>query len=726
MLNTSSDYKLKVYAQERLIKSRVTIDMDAFAKDFFSGIRYIRDWINGSTANTTNYWNSIKALSGNTDHARGILPTTNGTFTNAVNITDGNDTTYGYAWAGLTYAQIDLGTVRTDIDKIQVIHFYADGRTFYDSKTEVSADGETWITLRDSSIDGTYVETANGQIFTPNKETLKVYEDDTIMKMRILEEMSTLNESLPANELQLTMNNKNGDFDLLSFSNMQKVLASKPTIKTELGLLLVEAPEEQTLTSDLSGKVYQSTIENPNKFFYKYSTSLQAPNTFTSEATQTHIDRVVTQNNSVSTISGTGGNTPYVCFSFDVIEILTREFGEGIWIGETDLAAKIALAEKYISKLNGIWVGYGQSPTGYKAYLRMSMSDTLWFGTTKTHTNTSSSALEIATYSVSYAIGSKGTVEIVAYCDPSDATTTSSIRTDYAKLEITLNPIEAIEWLPTGTFFLTEWNNEITDKVITLIGKDYFELFSQISYEPTTITNLKSLAIDVLTKGGVPVANQKIDNSLAAITVNPFPERIDIRTALQYIGIVSGSAVSQDREGNVFIKPFRTIDESSNYINYTTTQLSLSGYAGPTTYPLNDTGGGMKYLDFDQMYEAPRISLEKSIYQLVVKVYADPEAPTEKLYTNAFIDGTNGQSFTIDNPLVKTDAQADKIAEWYIKEINYNAIYSAKWRGNPALETADVILVEDSFNAEKQTRIFRQELNYSGYLEGITESRGGV
>jgi len=59
-------------------------------------------------------------------------------------------------------------------------------------------------------------------------------------------------------------------------------------------------------------------------------------------------------------------------------------------------------------------------------------------------------------------------------------------------------------------------------------------------------------------------------------------------------------------------------------------------------------------------------------------------------------------------------------------ELNYNANYSVSWRQNPILECADLILVEDSFGAEKQTRIVRNQFDYEGYLSGITESRGGV
>jgi hypothetical protein len=726
MLNTSAEYKLKVYDSIRDFRSRATIEMDAFAKQYFSGIRYVRDWLNGSTANDYNFWNAINIFSGSVNLSTGLTPTTNNSYvSNIQNILDGSNTTYGNTGIGLSYMQVDLGVIRYDIDKIQVIHFYADGRTFNETKTEVSADGVTWITLRDSAIDGTYAETAEGQIFLPNKEITKVFNDNKIVRMKILEEMSTLNESLPSNELQLTLDNTEGEFDLLNVANMHEIIASKPVIKTELGLLLYELPETDIFVSDFRNKVHGSTIENPNRALYLGKSTLPGPDDFSAESSQSAIDNLGTINQTYATVSSPNGLIPHHAFRFDIIEILERRYGQGIWMGETTLAGKVALAEKYCYKLTGLWYGYGTSPTGNIAYLRMGSNTTSWFGTTRSHTKNTSTALSIATYSTNYAIGSDGFVTLGVYSALSDATKNSEIRTDYVELQIEVHPFEAIEWKPTGTYFLSEWNNEVTNKIITLIAHDYFNLFSEISYEPTGITNLKSLAQDVLTKGGVPVANQKIDESLAAITVNPFPERIDIRTALQYIGIASGSAVSQDREGNVFIKPFRTIDEASNYIVYATKQGSLFGHVGYGIYPLNDSGGGMKYLDFNQMYEAPKVGLDKSIYQLVVRVYTNGVS-TERVYTNSFINGSSGQSFTIDNPLIKTAAQADKVAEWYMKEKNYNATYSVRWRGNPALECADIILVEDSFNAEKQTRIIRQELNFNGYLEGITESRGGV
>jgi hypothetical protein len=556
-------------------------------------------------------------------------------------------------------------------------------------------------------------------------QPIATYDDDTIISMKILDEMSVLNDYLPSNELQLTLDNSTGAFNYLTIDNMQTIIASKPTIETELGLLLFELINQETLTNNLSGKVYGSLVENPNRYLYKYASALPAPTDFTTEATQTHINNVFTSDGTTSALTtATNGNTPYGLWRFDIIEILERRYGEGIWAGATSRADKAILCEDYVGYMTAYWRGYGTTPTGNTATLRLG-SGSSYFGTTRSHTSGANTTISISTSSIASAITWDGYVNIAAYSGASDGVTASYLRTDNVWLDIRVDPFEAIEWRPTGKFFLTSWNNEITNKIITMVGNDYFALFSDISYEPIGITNLGDLARDVLTKGGVPTANQIIDPSLDIVTVNPLQDRTDIRTVLQYIGIAARSAVSQDREGNVFIKPFKTLDEATNYITYTQTQNGLYTYAGPSMYPLNDTGGGMRYLDFDNVYEAPKVSLEKSIYQLIVRVYPVGDI-YDVVYTNTFIAGTNGDSFLIDNPLINTTELADQVAEWYLRETNYNALYSVRWRQNPALECADMILIEDSFNAEKQSRITRTEFTYQGYLEGVIESRGGV
>ena len=60
------------------------------------------------------------------------------------------------------YVEIDLG-YEVDIHLVKVWHYYADNRTYYDTKTELSLDGNLWHTIFDSAIDGTYVESNIGK-----------------------------------------------------------------------------------------------------------------------------------------------------------------------------------------------------------------------------------------------------------------------------------------------------------------------------------------------------------------------------------------------------------------------------------------------------------------------------------------------------------------------------------------------------------------------------------
>ena len=57
--------------------------------------------------------------------------------------------------------EVDLGEV-TIVSYLKIWHYYSDGRTYHETKTEVSADGENWTTVFDSNIDGEYSETSSG------------------------------------------------------------------------------------------------------------------------------------------------------------------------------------------------------------------------------------------------------------------------------------------------------------------------------------------------------------------------------------------------------------------------------------------------------------------------------------------------------------------------------------------------------------------------------------
>lgn len=76
---------------------------------------------------------------------------------------------YNYgANSGLQSVVVDLGR-NQDVSAIKIWHYYADGRTYNATRTEVSTDNTNWTTVFDSAVSGTYTETSSGKTikFTP-------------------------------------------------------------------------------------------------------------------------------------------------------------------------------------------------------------------------------------------------------------------------------------------------------------------------------------------------------------------------------------------------------------------------------------------------------------------------------------------------------------------------------------------------------------------------------
>jgi hypothetical protein len=122
-------------------------------------VRYIRDTANGNSVNQWNHIVEIQAID-----------------TNGVNValgksgdvaTDGVVDIYesGINYVGMdTFSKytLDLGAVHK-IKSITVWHFYLDGRTYHNTKLEISTDGENWAAVFDSAVSGEYPETPNGR-----------------------------------------------------------------------------------------------------------------------------------------------------------------------------------------------------------------------------------------------------------------------------------------------------------------------------------------------------------------------------------------------------------------------------------------------------------------------------------------------------------------------------------------------------------------------------------
>jgi hypothetical protein len=554
--------------------------------------------------------------------------------------------------------------------------------------------------------------------FTMNGVT-KVYDDDTIIRFNILEETHPVNETLASNELKVTFNNQDNEFDFINFQNLSQIIANKPILKAEAGLYLTDFAEDSK-TANFVGKVYNSTVANGHSAFMRTATTLQTPSQFT-YSSQGVYTAISTLNNAFAQeATVVNANIPQHLFSFDIIRILTDKFGDVIWAGKNTLADKIAFAKTILKTVTFNWHGYGIGLAGNKITISIWNPNALAWQTPVSHTLGTVQKLSISPTSIADFINSSGFVHFNAYTDASNGTVKTWTNTDFVELVATTNEFEVKEWIPMGTYHLHEWESNKSAKTVSLVGRDLFAQLDEVSYTDSGKTNLYDLAVDILAKGGI--TSYSIDSSLQSITKPLLAEARNSKELLQLIGVASRCVVFQDRYGVINIKTMINLDGSSNYLTYAG-QPQM--FAGTSTYALTTTDAGMKYLSIDNMFDYPSISLEKSIREITVKVY-DTNGVHDYIVTNPLVTGANGEAFTIDNPFITTDAQAKSAAIWFMKESDYNAVYRTNWRGNMLLECVDVVLIEDGFGSNKQSRIFRQEFTYEGYLSGVTESRGGI
>jgi hypothetical protein len=125
-----------------------------------SKVRYIREYMNGSSANGGNHIVEIEAFTyDGTNIAAGKTATSNLTLSNGTRITDGNKDYVNYAsFTGTTgYFQVDLGFPYF-LDYIHVWNYFGDARTYHETKLQVSQDGVNYYDVFNSETEGEYQE----------------------------------------------------------------------------------------------------------------------------------------------------------------------------------------------------------------------------------------------------------------------------------------------------------------------------------------------------------------------------------------------------------------------------------------------------------------------------------------------------------------------------------------------------------------------------------------
>lgn len=251
------------------------------------------------------------------------------------------------------------------------------------------------------------------------------------------------------------------------------------------------------------------------------------------------------------------------------------------------------------------------------------------------------------------------------------------------------------EYVQLGNYYLMEWVSDEGSLTSTFTTRNIIDLMSSYDYEnltPKTNYTLYDMAEEILAICGV--SNYEIDLALQNIFTKGFIKSNNCRNILQYIAIAGMCNVYVDRDNKVILKQ---------------SPLAL--------------GNPIDTIDLDNMYQEPKIELDKIVKSVSVFYYSDLE--TSQVYTEERLDIKEGDNLKVDgNTLINTLTQAENVAKWILRQMNYRAKYTVNWRGNPAHELNDIVTIEDAYNQNRNAIITKIELTYQGYLKGRTKARG--
>lgn len=163
LLQRNADKKENIYKTKRYKTSKLkTLSLEETGMN----IRYIKDTLNGSTANSACHWVEVQAFNSANENVLFGRSWQEWTETSAnlakMHMITNETTTSSPYWEDNSNKSVtfDLGSVM-NIKSIKIWHYWSDSRK-YNNKTMVSSDGTNWITVFDSAVDGVYTETSDG------------------------------------------------------------------------------------------------------------------------------------------------------------------------------------------------------------------------------------------------------------------------------------------------------------------------------------------------------------------------------------------------------------------------------------------------------------------------------------------------------------------------------------------------------------------------------------
>lgn len=321
-----------------------------------------------------------------------------------------------------------------------------------------------------------------------------------------------------------------------------------------------------------------------------------------------------------------------------------------------------------------------------------------------------------------------------------------------------------IEWVDGSVLYCSEWSSD--DETAQIMAQDIFRNMEDEYYKgKAERISYYDLAERVFSDAGI--AEYEIDNSLKTIyTSSPVP-RIPHKQALQMIANATRCVLTVNREGVVQIIPHSEMYGTP--VDFRMEKMDMLSYPNALKQELVKDITVPRYIYQETFEEVSIRSEERTVvanqvdtfflsepcygyraifneeaknvwivasgaYYVTVKFLATGTynfelfgykyQVTQQNYTESI--HTHGKSLIWDNPLVSEPTVASDLADWLGDYYESDIEYEYNTRGNPELDTSDVIYQDNDFIDDMKVILYRQTLGFNGGFSGsVTVRREG-
>lgn len=241
-----------------------------------------------------------------------------------------------------------------------------------------------------------------------------------------------------------------------------------------------------------------------------------------------------------------------------------------------------------------------------------------------------------------------------------------------------LNLDGTIEWIDAGVFYLSEWDAPSNGLEARFVARDVFEF---LFYEDKSAfyTTLYSMVTYDATYYLLP-KNSKVvvDASLGNYTAEYLGEGTAAEI-VQKSANAAGCIIRYDRDGVLYVEKFGNV---------------LSDYRVPLSLS----------------YAHPEIKLAKPLKEVSV-AYGNDSSSTYSV-------SSSGETQTVNNDFVTTQAQAQEVAEWVAGVLKNRKTVSGEFRADPRLDLYDVVTVESKYGVLTPVVITSIRYDFNGSFRG--------